>query len=221
MLWGTAVAMGIVLAAGTWLTLVLMFPMARSGQKVNSGLVSSLGFRDSILFLQITLTENWLIFITRADGPFWSSWPSWQLAGAILVVDIIATLFCYFGWFIGGRTSVVTLVRVWILSLGVFCVMAGLYYIMQKSVWFDNFMNGRDWRSSRKEKRMERALTRSLGRPLEDFRKCQPFRPATISDDTDSPLVASLHEVSVEHEQSTIRGVRRSIASQGKPTEHV
>ncbi len=98
--------------------------------------------------VRVSLTENWLIFITRANGPFWSSIPSWQLAGAIAVVDIIATLFCIFGWFVvsitqsldvvlsallttsqhsdepgGNRTSIVAVVRIWIFSFGVFCVM--------------------------------------------------------------------------------------------------
>jgi hypothetical protein len=57
------------------------------------------------------------VFITRANGPFWSSIPSWQLTGAILLVDILATMFCLFGWFIGGNTSIVAIVRVWVSTL--------------------------------------------------------------------------------------------------------
>jgi hypothetical protein len=85
-----------------------------SGQGVGGGIVQNFGVKDEILFLEISLSENWLIFITRANGPFWSSIPSWQLTGAILLVDILATMFCLFGWFIGGNTSIVAIVRVWI-----------------------------------------------------------------------------------------------------------
>jgi H+-transporting ATPase len=96
-LWGISTILGIVLAIGTWITLTTMF--------VNGGgIIQNFGQRDEVLFLEITLTENWLIFITRANGPFWSTIPSWQLAGAIAIVDLVATFFCLFGWFVGGQT---------------------------------------------------------------------------------------------------------------------
>jgi H+-transporting ATPase len=84
-----------------------------------------------------------LIFITRAQGPFWSSIPSWQLSGAVLIVDIIATCFTLFGWWSQNWTDIVTVVRVWIWSFGVFCVMGGTYYLMSESEGFDNLCNGR------------------------------------------------------------------------------
>jgi len=94
-LWGMSVLLGIVLAVGTWITLTTML-VHKEG-----GIIQNFGVRDQVLFLEISLTENWLIFITRANGPFWSSIPSWQLTGAILVVDTISTFFCLFGWFTG------------------------------------------------------------------------------------------------------------------------
>lgn len=149
-LWGLSILLGIVLAVGTWITLTSMFghlevagETGEGGQRVTGGIVQNFGVRDPILFLEISLTENWLIFITRANGPFWSSIPSWQLSGAILVVDILATLFCVFGWFVGGTTSIVAIVRVWIFSFGVFCVMGGVYYLLQGSQGFDNLMHGK------------------------------------------------------------------------------
>jgi H+-transporting ATPase len=96
-LWGISTILGIILAIGTWITLTTTFV---SGH----GIIQNFGQRDEVLFLEITLTENWLIFITRANGPFWSTIPSWQLAGAIAIVDLIATFFCLFGWFVGGQT---------------------------------------------------------------------------------------------------------------------
>lgn len=58
------------------------------------------------------------------------------------MVDILATMFCFFGWFVDGKqTSFVTILRVWIYSFGVFCVMAGVYYLLQDNVLFDRICN--------------------------------------------------------------------------------
>ena len=93
-----SILLGVILAVGTWITMTTMLPyLTGELQGVSGGIVQNHGQRDPVLFLEITLTENWLIFITRANGPFWSSIPSWQLAGAILVVDILATCFTIFG----------------------------------------------------------------------------------------------------------------------------
>jgi H+-transporting ATPase len=137
-LWGLSVILGVILALGTWIALTTMM---NAGE--HSGIVQNFGKRDEVLFLEISLTENWLIFITRADGPFWSSLPSWQLAAAIFVVDLVATFFCYFGWFVGGQTSIVAIVRIWVFSFGVFCVMGGVYFLLQRSQKFDDLMHGR------------------------------------------------------------------------------
>ncbi|KAK5071912.1 plasma membrane H+-ATPase [Lithohypha guttulata] len=136
-LWAMSILLGLILAAGTWIALGTLLV---GGD--DSGIAQNHGNRDAMLFLQICLSENWLIFITRANGPFWSSMPSWQLTGAILLVDSLATLFCIFGWFVGGeRTSVVAVVRIWLYSFGVFCVMAGVYYLLQNNRTFDRFVH--------------------------------------------------------------------------------
>ncbi|KAF9886655.1 plasma membrane H+-ATPase [Aspergillus nanangensis] len=152
-LWGMAVILGVVLAIGSWVTLTTMMSGGEQG-----GIVQNFGKRDEVLFLEISLTENWLIFITRANGPFWSSMPSWQLTAAVFIVDLVATFFCLFGWFVGGRTSIVTVIRTWVFSIGVFCVMGGVYYLLLNSDTFDNLMHGR--RSRHKL---------STPRQLEDF----------------------------------------------------
>ncbi|RPA84237.1 plasma-membrane proton-e [Ascobolus immersus RN42] len=150
-LWGMSVLLGIVLAIGTWITLTTMLAHGKNG-----GIVQNFGNIDEVLFLQISLTENWLIFITRANGPFWSSIPSWQLAGAIFVVDILASLFCIFGWFQHGeQTSIVAVVRIWIFSFGVFCVMGAVYYLLQDSVGFDNMVHGRSPKKQQKQRSLE------------------------------------------------------------------
>jgi H+-transporting ATPase len=147
-LWGISTILGIVLAIGTWITLTTMFTGG-------GGIIQNFGQRDEILFLEISLTENWLIFITRANGPFWSTIPSWQLAGAVGIVDLIATFFCLFGWFVGGQTSIVTVVRIYMFSLGVFCVMAGVYYLLQDSTGFDRMMHGKSPKKQEKQRSLE------------------------------------------------------------------
>ncbi|ETN36361.1 uncharacterized protein HMPREF1541_08638 [Cyphellophora europaea CBS 101466] len=90
--------------------------------------------KHSVLFLEICLTQNWLIFITRSNGPFWSTMPSWKLIGAVVVVDVTATLFCMFGWLSdSGGASMVTIVKVWAFSFGIFCLMAGLYCLLRSN----------------------------------------------------------------------------------------
>ncbi|KAH9908067.1 plasma-membrane proton-e [Xylariomycetidae sp. FL2044] len=166
-LWGMSVLLGVVLAVGTWITLTTML-----AQGENGGIVQNNGNLDEVLFLEISLTENWLIFITRANGPFWSSIPSWQLTGAILIVDILATCFTIWGFFEGGQlTHIVAVVRIWIFSFGIFCIMGGVYYMLQDSVGFDNLMHGKSPKGSQKQ------------RSLEDF-------------------VVSLQRVSTQHEKS-------------------
>lgn len=154
-LWGTSVILGIVLAIGTWITLTTMFAGPSKDGFYQGGIVQNFGKLDEVLFLQISLSENWLIFITRANGPFWSSVPSWQLTGAILIVDIVATFFCLFGFFVGGRTSIVAVVRVWLFSFGVFCVLGGLYYLLADSQGFDNLMHGKSPNKNAKQRSLE------------------------------------------------------------------
>ncbi|PMD13899.1 plasma-membrane proton-e [Hyaloscypha hepaticicola] len=167
-LWGMSILLGCVLAIGTWITLTTMIARGE-----NAGIVQNFGALDAVVFLEISLTENWLIFITRANGPFWSSIPSWQLAGAILAVDLLATFFTLFGWFLHGqKTSIVAVVRIWIFSFGIFCIMGGVYYLLQDSVGFDNLMHGKSPKKNQKQ------------RSLEDF-------------------VVSLQRVSTQHEKSS------------------
>jgi H+-transporting ATPase len=51
--------------------------------------------------------------------------PSWQLIGAVLLVDILASIFALFGWISGpavehgGWVDIVTVVKIWLFSFGV------------------------------------------------------------------------------------------------------
>ena len=154
-LWGISIIMGLILAGGSFICLTTMVVDPITKDIVEGGIAENYGKRDSILFLEIALSENWLIFITRADGPFWTSWPSWQLIAAVLIVDAVATVFCVFGLLNGGQIEpvkhLVTTARVWIFSFGVFCLMAGVYYLLNDFVAFDRIMHGK-WPCKRKHK---------------------------------------------------------------------
>lgn len=90
------------------------------------------------------------------------------------MVDVLATLFTIFGWFVGGRTSIVAVIRVWAFSFGVFCVMAGVHYrkftdnkcneinadpvastVLQGSQGFDNLMHGKSIKKDQKQRSIE------------------------------------------------------------------
>lgn len=154
-LWGISIVMGLILAGASFICLTTMDLTPTADGLVHGGIAENVGKRDSILFLEIALTQNWLIFITRADGMFWTSWPSWQLITAVLMVDALATVFCVLGLLNGGQTQpvkhLVTTARVWIFSLCVFCLMAGVYYLLNKSVAFDRIMHGK-WPCKRKDR---------------------------------------------------------------------
>ncbi|KAI8916995.1 hypothetical protein DFJ77DRAFT_429319 [Powellomyces hirtus] len=147
-IWGLAIVSGLLLSAGTW---ILYGTLIQTG---NSGVVNRGGHGgyQEILFLEITLTENWLIFITRSSHSLWDTWPSWQLVAAVFTVDVLATVFAIFGWFSGERTDVVTVVRIWIYSLGVTTIIAILYYTLANSSIFSNLVRGR---IQRRQKHLE------------------------------------------------------------------
>ena len=131
-IWIISVTLGSLLALGTWVVRGSMF-------LPNGGLIQNFGNVQEVLFLEISLTENWLIFVTRGGNTM----PSWQLVGAIFGVDVLSTLFCVFGWLSGpgyasdprdrahlsanGRTSVVTVVVIWCYSIAVTIVIAIVY----------------------------------------------------------------------------------------------
>ena len=161
-IWIISVILGILLALGTWVIRGAMF-------LPNGGIVQNFGSVQEILFLEVSLTENWLIFVTRGG----KTWPSWQLILAILGVDALATIFCVFGWLSGspiitnprdlfvqredGWTDIVTVVVVWAYSIGVTIVIAIVYYLLNRIPWLDNL--GRKDRNH-KDAKIENILAR-------------------------------------------------------------
>lgn len=149
-IWVISVILGILLAAATWVIRGSMF-------LPSGGIIQNWGAIQEVLFLEVALTENWLIFVTRGA----ETWPSLELVGAIMGVDALATIFCLFGWFTNqtmrtkpkdsyhetrnGWTDIVTVVRIWGYSLGVTIVIALVYYILNRVEWLANL--GRKKRS--------------------------------------------------------------------------
>lgn len=142
-IWFISTVLGIMLALGTWVVRGSMF--LSSG-----GIIQNWGSIQEVLFLEVALTENWLIFVTRGID----TWPSIQLVSAIFGVDVLATIFCLFGWFSNqdmpsspadsfvetrnGWTDIVTVVRIWGFAIGVEIVIALVYFILNKLPWLNN-----------------------------------------------------------------------------------
>ncbi|EIM83596.1 plasma-membrane proton-e [Stereum hirsutum FP-91666 SS1] len=144
-IWIMSTILGALLAAGTWILRGTLF-LSPDGNK--GGLIANWGSVQEILFLEVALTENWLIFVTRGSG----TWPSWQLVGAIFGIDILASIFAIFGWISGdqphnGHTDIVTIVRVWAYSFGVTIILALVYFILDKIPWLDRL--GKSTRGTR------------------------------------------------------------------------
>lgn len=151
-IWVISIILGLMLAGATWILRATLFLN-------NGGVIQNFGSPQSILFLEVSLTENWLIFVTRGAKTI----PNWQLIGAIGGVDCLATLFCVFGWLSGeylpthphgppidtfsrnGDTDIVTVVVIWGYSIGVTIIIAVTYYILTMIPWLDNL--GRESRS--------------------------------------------------------------------------
>jgi H+-transporting ATPase len=141
-IWIISVILGVELALATWVIRGTLYVP-------NGGIVQNWGNVQEVLFLEVALTENWLIFVTRGGKTF----PSWQLIGAIGGVDAFATIFCIFGWLSGsiyqkplpdpnsqwwfkqngnGHTDVVTAVVIWAYSIGVIIVIAITYWCLNQ-----------------------------------------------------------------------------------------
>ena len=164
-IWVISVVLGVLLALSTWIMRGTFF-------LPNGGMVQNFGNVQLMLFLQVSLVENWLIFVTRGG----QTWPNYKLVGAIFVVDILSTLFCVFGWLHGGadefftepgnievgrqpfsgETSIVTVVVIWGYSIGVIIVVAIAYFLLSRMESISNL--GRHKRS-RADTQMENILS--------------------------------------------------------------
>jgi H+-transporting ATPase len=104
-----AIVLGVGLAAGTWV--------------LHGITLTDPDYRDKttmMVFLEISLTQSWLIFSTRTGGGFWKFWPSWRLIASAVVVDIAASIVALFAHRFGETINMISVVRVWIFAVGVF-----------------------------------------------------------------------------------------------------
>ncbi|KAI0322629.1 plasma-membrane proton-e [Amylostereum chailletii] len=136
-IWIISTILGGLLAASTWVLRGTLFVH-------HGGVVQNFGSPQEALFLQVCLTENWLIFVTRGAETL----PSWQLVGAIFGVDALATIFALFGWLSGpaphgGWLDIVTVVRIWAYSIGCTVIIALVYYLLNNIQWLDNLGKSR------------------------------------------------------------------------------
>ncbi|KAH9174710.1 plasma-membrane proton-e [Lactarius sanguifluus] len=143
-IWLISTILGVLLAAATWVLRGTLF-------LDDGGIIQNWGSIQEILFLEVALTENWLIFVTRGTG----TWPSWQLIGAILGIDILASIFALFGWISGpephnGHTDIVTVITVWAFSFGVTIILALVYSLLNKISFLDRL--GKMMRGKKNEK---------------------------------------------------------------------
>jgi H+-transporting ATPase len=184
-IWVVSVILGGILALATWVIRGTMF-------LPGGGIIKNFGSVQEVLFLEVALTENWLIFVTRGG----KTWPSWQLVGAIFGVDVLATLFCLFGWLSGnpentalgngyqqredGWVDIVTVVLVWLYSFGVTVFAAIVYYLINRLSWLDN-----------------------LGR------KNRSHKNTMVEN-----IIGQLQKVAVEHERDEITGKNRWILAE-------
>ncbi|KAJ5561436.1 ATPase P-type K/Mg/Cd/Cu/Zn/Na/Ca/Na/H-transporter [Penicillium sp. DV-2018c] len=150
-LWGESIGLGFILALGTWITFGTMLLQGDDG-----GVIEGWGSQDEVLFLEITLTQSWLILITRVTGSrsFLTNLPSIWLIAAIVLVNVTGTLMAAYGVF-GEPTSWLTILRVWIVSFGITCAGALAFVLMHNSQRFNNLMHGKGPRRNARERSWE------------------------------------------------------------------
>lgn len=134
-IWMLSSILGLFLAISTWI--LKGSTLLSSG----NGIIQSYGYSDSIIFLQIALSQSWLIFISRYSVKFEKmQFPSLQLVGAILAVDILASLITIFGWLVegGSPTDIVTVILIWMYSFGATVVLFLVFYMVNHHYVYNN-----------------------------------------------------------------------------------
>lgn len=146
-LWAVSVVLGLVLAAGTTVLLVIILNAAGTGRLGGETERRSPAKASALLFLQVALSGNWTIFVTRhagsgssgggrpgKDGSNQNRWPSWQLVLAVLLIDGLATVLTYYNWFASGnevRPHPLQIGEVWVYSGFVLAVVVCGFWIVE------------------------------------------------------------------------------------------
>jgi len=186
----TALILALILIGGSLIAFSSMatyHDMRQTGKAVaqSDGIVEGFGVPDSVVFLELCLTGTWLNAVTRSDGALWKNLPPWRFSATILTTNIIASLFCVFGWFVEARTSITTVVRVWVFSLGVTLAVSLVFFLERRGLGniFRSFEQLRrthgpqEFATERKQRHGQRHKQRSL----EDFGKFPTPKPYAVA----------------------------------------
>ncbi|GAA5992525.1 hypothetical protein JCM10908_000864 [Rhodotorula pacifica] len=181
--WITSTILGILLAAGTWIMRGTLFLVKEDG---TGGIIQTYGSLQETLYLQVALSESWLILITRCDlgkdaGKV--RWPSFWLIAAVLGVDILATVFAALGWMSGpaahhgGWDAILTLVRIWGYCALEMIIIAGVWWVLNKINWLNEL--GRH-KAGKKNPLLENFLTEVQRLTIVHERSDDPDQPSVF-----------------------------------------
>ena len=145
-IWVISTVLGVLLALGTWI-------IRGSMLLPDGGVVQNYASSQEVICLNVMLMQSWLILVTRGGRTL----PEWRLLGAILGVDILASMFTLFGWFAkpgreilptspldkfhnsdNGHTDIKTVLVVWIYSLLYMVFIAVVYFILNRTSWIND-----------------------------------------------------------------------------------
>jgi H+-transporting ATPase len=93
--WDLPVVLGMATVLGV-AGVIASFGMFYLGERVFH---FSRDFLQTLMYLKLSVAGHLTIFLTRTEGPFWSSKPAPILIGAVLGTQLLATIFAVFGVF--------------------------------------------------------------------------------------------------------------------------
>jgi H+-transporting ATPase len=93
--WDLPVVMGMATVLGV-MGVIASFGMFYLGERVFH---FSRDFVQTLMYLKLSVAGHLTIFLTRTDGPFWSSKPAPILVGAVIGTQVVATIIAAFGVF--------------------------------------------------------------------------------------------------------------------------
>ena len=110
---------------------------------------------QAVVFLEISLTQNWMIISTRTHASAFNSFrPSIWLVITVFCIDILTSCFAGFGWFTDA-IGIDAIIYVWLLSIGVFVLSDVLIRGLARWTWLDNILTG-NYKSAEREKEMRK-----------------------------------------------------------------
>jgi len=88
---------------------------------------------EPVAFLQIVLSQHWMILAVRSNGLLFQNLAYWRLNSTAYVVDGLISLLCAYGWIGGHKMSMKIILQVWVSSLINFVfIVAGYHWFTQE-----------------------------------------------------------------------------------------